>query len=453
MSAVQPTEEIQVIPQGKPHKSAKMVMVYVVVLLIIIFLLLEISTRLFALYGLPGCLGRVHNTFSNDREFCYALQKEKLLAFKDLDYFKVIDSGLMSFDARIGMTHTRNVTFTCNGSFVKWGSGDNPPKFMSTYCDDFRGKMHTNLQGALSTVPSFKSDSLKLRIVTLGDSYTEGIDAPPLLSYPDILQSLIPDSEIINFGQSGIGIDTMYAKFEAEARNLSPQVVIMGIYVEDVARAGSQCGGWIKPTYDDALTIAQFSPSPEEVLRYNTNKWYRSYVIGFLRYSKYNWPCADTMFERGMALLEKMLGKLASESDHLIVGIITSDLYTPLEQKREKEIQDLLNRMHIDYVKNRPIFENNNQLYQNKLGGNLFENNLQVFFSRHHFSVYGNALFAQALRDKLIAKGVVPVGKQYYFIYFDHSLAFFVKNNDSFSFEKVISPLFFLNMSNATEVS
>lgn len=453
MSAAPPSEEIQAIPPGKPHKSAKMVLVYVGVLLIFAFLLLEIGTRLFSLYGLPGCLGRVHHTFRSDTEFCYVLQKEKLLAAKELDYFKVIDSGLMSFDARIGMTHSRNVTFGCEGNFINWGSGDFPPKFMSTYCDDFRGKMYTNLQGALSTVPSFKSNSPKLRIVTLGDSYTEGIDAPPLFSYPNILQSLIPEGEIINFGQSGIGIDTMYAKFEAEANNLSPQVVIMGIYVDDVSRAGSSCGGWIKPIYDDTLTIAQFSPSPEEVLRYNTNKWYRSYLIDFLVYSKNNRPCTDMMFERGMVLLEKILRKLSLESDHLIVGIITSDLYTPLEQKQEKEIQELLSRMHIDYVKNRPIFENNNLLYQNKLGGNLFENNMQAFFSRHHFSVYGNAIFAQALRDKLVEKGVVPLDKQYYFIYFDHSLAFFVKQNDSFSFEKVITPLFFLNMSNAPEVS
>ena len=338
------------------------------------------------------------------------------------------------------------MTFSCNESYITWGSGNSKPEFPSAFCSSFAGSTYLNLQGAISSVPLYPQTPSTLRVVVLGDSYTEGINAPLLFNYPNILQELIPGSEIINFGQSGIGIDSMYTKYQTEARNLSSHVIILGIFVEDVMRAGSICGGWIKPVLDENLSYKALSPSPEEVLSTQNRRWLRSAFMDYTNYAFHNFPCQDTRFERGMSLLRQILLVLREEHAQLIIGIIISDIYDAQEQEQEEEIIDLVEELRIPYVRSRPLFENYASQYRNKLGGDLFENYLQPFFSKHHFSVYGNALYAQALRDKIAEIGIIPPGKQFSFLYAEHTLAFYVKQDEGYSLEKVLTPLTFLNM-------
>ena len=95
---------------------------------------------------------------------------------------------------------------------------------------------------ALSTSRAFydtqdfvASDDLesRLRILTMGDSFTFGLSADAGKSYVDTIESTIPNSVVWNSGISGIGTKQAVASFQAFAPLLKPQIAIYGFYVND----------------------------------------------------------------------------------------------------------------------------------------------------------------------------------------------------------------------------
>ena len=73
----------------------------------------------------------------------------------------------------------------------------------------------------------------RLRIITLGDSFTFGLSAPAGQSYVDVIESRVANSVVWNTGISGIGTKQALASFRAFAPVMQAHIAIYGMYVND----------------------------------------------------------------------------------------------------------------------------------------------------------------------------------------------------------------------------
>ena len=83
---------------------------------------------------------------------------------------------------------------------------------------------------------SEKKDPDKFRILVFGDSYTAGDGVSNGKRYSDLLESMIPNSEVYIFGLSGTGTDQQYLIFKEFAKAIEYDLVIIGVMVENINR-------------------------------------------------------------------------------------------------------------------------------------------------------------------------------------------------------------------------
>ena len=85
-----------------------------------------------------------------------------------------------------------------------------------------------------------KSDPNIKRILLFGDSFTAGEGVSNKKRYSDVLQSLLPNCEIYNFGLPGSGTDQQYLAFKEFATQIEFDLVIISVLVENIRRVNSQ---------------------------------------------------------------------------------------------------------------------------------------------------------------------------------------------------------------------
>ena len=75
------------------------------------------------------------------------------------------------------------------------------------------------------------------KILLFGDSFTAGDGVSNQYRYSDVLESELNNNvEIYNFGLSGTGTDQQFLCFKKFGRNLDADLLVLGIYVENVRR-------------------------------------------------------------------------------------------------------------------------------------------------------------------------------------------------------------------------
>jgi len=74
------------------------------------------------------------------------------------------------------------------------------------------------------------------RILLFGDSFTAGDGVSNKDRYGDVLERLLPGSEVFNFGLSGTGTDQQYLVYREHARDLDHDLVVLGVLVENIRR-------------------------------------------------------------------------------------------------------------------------------------------------------------------------------------------------------------------------
>lgn len=80
----------------------------------------------------------------------------------------------------------------------------------------------------------------KKRVLLFGDSFTAGDGVSNRYRYGDVLETLIPDLQVCNFGLPGSGTDQQYLIFREFAAELEYDLVILGILVENIRRIASR---------------------------------------------------------------------------------------------------------------------------------------------------------------------------------------------------------------------
>jgi lysophospholipase L1-like esterase len=74
------------------------------------------------------------------------------------------------------------------------------------------------------------------RVLVFGDSFTAGDAVANQQRYSDLLELILPDTEIYNFGLSSTGTDQQYLAWREFARDIEHDVVVIAVFVENVRR-------------------------------------------------------------------------------------------------------------------------------------------------------------------------------------------------------------------------
>lgn len=116
------------------------------------------------------------------------------------------------------------------------------------------------------------------RVAIVGDSNAFSLEVPYQESWGYHLQELVgADTQVLNFGVDGYGIDQMYLKYLRDVRPWHPDVVLVGFIEDDLWRTmyvypflKAWSGYLVKPRFDDRLPIPELLnvplPTPEAIL-------------------------------------------------------------------------------------------------------------------------------------------------------------------------------------------
>jgi hypothetical protein len=93
------------------------------------------------------------------------------------------------------------------------------------------------------------------RALVFGDSITAGQPISNKERYSDLLQTLIPDVEVYNLGLDGTGTDQQYVIFQEFAPRYEHDLVIIGIYIENIRRVVAHYRLFRKRQYIEMMGI------------------------------------------------------------------------------------------------------------------------------------------------------------------------------------------------------
>ena len=126
----------------------------------------------------------------------------------------------------------------------------------------------------------------RLRIATIGDSFTFGTHQPDARIWPARLAEAIgeqggPQVEVLNFGVPGFGTDQALLRLERDVLSYRPDVVVWGIFETNPQRSRRHFSFYAKPRFDlrgAELHLAHVPvPSPEEL---RDAQWGRAARVG-----------------------------------------------------------------------------------------------------------------------------------------------------------------------------
>lgn len=284
------------------------------------------------------------------------------------------------------------------------------------------GDLTTNSQhmrGLKGESFSLDKDPKILRIALLGDSYTWGAEVPYKFSFPLFLEEFIPNSEVLNFAIFGVGIDMMYLRWKYEALKFNPDVVIMNIYTNNIARA-RPCLNKPKLEIEGENIILKNVPPPrrEEIANTYTLPKFESYFIKHVLYN-FKFLRGDTSYEYGFKLLPYMLKEMKEKSENdrtyfLVTIINAGGKPSDEELKQYTRLKELLESMSVDYLESFEIFRNE--------GYSPYDDRLYGVNLSKHFSPLGNALFSQGIKRKLKKEGIIKSFADYYFKFFEDEM-------------------------------
>ena len=126
------------------------------------------------------------------------------------------------------------------------------------------------------------------RIVALGDSFVYGTDVAPDENFAAILDARAPETEVLNMGVPGYGIDQACLKYLHLGVTYQPHVVVLGIYVSDYERSSMAFTTFAKPKFVETTQgfVVTNQPVPEPLVELNRISRAlegRSYLLETLR--------------------------------------------------------------------------------------------------------------------------------------------------------------------------
>ncbi len=285
---------------------------------------------------------------------------------------------------------------------------------------------------------SYEKSPGNLRIAVLGDSFTWGDDAPLFFSYPALLEELIPNTEVLNFGLTATGVDAMYLRWKYEALKFDPDVVIFAIFIDDIRRADPCIN---KPTIsreEDQLIITNMPPpSLQEIYEKYEEPKTHSYFIDYVLYQlKYLGGVKQKQYSYGFDILELILLEIKERSEndgtYFMVFIIehgNDHINDEIELEAIEKLKKLLDYTGIPYTNANSIFEQEDFTPTDYDQDRIF-----------HFMPDGYGLLAQGIANKLEEQGIIKDQKRYFFSYDNDRVILTLTNKQNSSDARMLVP-------------
>lgn len=230
-------------------------------------------------------------------------------------------------------------------------------------------------------------ESQTLRIITIGDSFTFGNDVGENESYSAFLEQMLPDSEVINMGIPGYGIDQASLKYSRYGSQLHPHIVILGIYIDDYHRSSLSFTAFSKPFFRSNKLggfdlLNQPVPKPiDELMRIREEAAEEIYSLTLIRNLQRRLSVRMTGQKSQMAkidnivcyILRSLRDELNAVATRLLIVQIPdakefhkrpSDWYREVSL-RLSTIYQKLNIQFIDLSKGFRTLQSDNDIYQN----------------------------------------------------------------------------------------
>ena len=347
----------------------------------------------------------------DDEEFCLKELKLKRLPTDNEIFANFSRTDRWDYDPIIGATRKKNfnkdpqVTFKVRGETVTLLLYD---------------QQHHNSKGMSSINEySVEKPGNVTRIALFGDSFTCGDQVPILFNMGGLLEKFIPNSEVLNFCVSGKGIETMYARYMLEGKNYSPDIVWFNIFVDDISRPFG-CSLEVPN-----LTIVDgklaFGPrkylTPQDVYYNYLPPSIESYFLKHLQKTIYEINKKERTMKKGFVLLSKILDEVQQQTTADNVSFIVAGIQAPNPDKLFIEYYAALE--HLVLSKNISFYDS--EKYLQNYSSRYFNQSFYYFREGRglgHFSVIGNSLFAQGMKNFMSSKNLIPKSKDYMFANF-----------------------------------
>lgn len=136
---------------------------------------------------------------------------------------------------------------------------------------DFSVEMTTNSDGFRDDEYDVENKGGKVRVVSLGDSFTWGWGVEDDEVYMQVAESLLDGFEIINMGQNGYGTGQQLLLFNRYGKKYSPDLVTVGFVLNDI---DDNISGRGKPLFDIVDGNLTHSEIPQqESLEIRVKSW------------------------------------------------------------------------------------------------------------------------------------------------------------------------------------
>lgn len=255
---------------------------------------------------------------------------------------------------------------------------------------------------------AYQRDSSRHRVLVLGDSYTFGDDVSDDETYSYFLEQLLPNTDVLNLGEHGYGQDQMLLYLREEGEKYHPDVVILGYVRFDTYRNIFDFNSYAKPRFDlvdGALRLTGVPvPRPEEL---QAREPYRSkaWDLVIMAVERIRW--ASGINDRRMepvsrAVLDSIsaTARQAGATPVIVYLPVLGEVAdaTPGVTANERFLSGWCADRHARCLFLRQRFA------QGVARG-------EVFDTIQHWRANAHRLVAGAIRDYLIAEGLLPLAR------------------------------------------
>jgi hypothetical protein len=199
------------------------------------------------------------------------------------------------------------------------------------------GSETTNSRGmrARADVPHERTPGVR-RIVAIGDAFTFGFDVDDESTFCARLEARARDIEVLDLGVNGYGTDQELLMWEREGWRYRPDVVLLGLHVEDFHRNALAVAELPKPRFRLERGELVLDPGPlplpwdllAERLAASRSRVRLADLVGYV-WRRVDGGEPDAVLEEKAALQRALLARLASSTEEhgarLVVVLIPHD--------------------------------------------------------------------------------------------------------------------------------
>lgn len=253
----------------------------------------------------------------------------------------------------------------------------------------------------------------KKRILLVGDSYSFGYQVADEEAFAHVLnERYLPDWEVINWAVCGYGTDQQVLLYENMGIEFKPDIVILGFYTRDLFRNGVNFRSYLKPMFQlegDQLVLATAEiQSPTDLLEdYRTGR--KTMVPDEPYLVEYLGRMLDKLGRRSVEdsdewpitakILEQFAARVRAEGGEPFLLIIPHDEVLEKEGSATEETANLLSakagELNLPCLDLIPVLREK----QKSDPRPLYDG---------HFTPWGHEVTAEALRQSLLEKGLIP---------------------------------------------